>query len=129
MSLCFASATTRNAGWLNVVNAGSTCPPSGTTTCCTNRTGATGNISLELTAKAAPDGYTFVVFNLGHLTSALLSRHSRIDAAKDFAAVSQIATGTLMLASHAGVPAREALQRRWESFAKSELPDLSGKKK
>jgi hypothetical protein len=30
---------------------------------------------------------------------------------------------------HAGVPAREALQRRWESFAKSELPDLSGKKK
>ncbi len=71
-----------------------------------NRTGATGNIALELTAKAAPDGYTFVVFNLGHLTSALLSRHARIDAAKDFAAVSQIATGTLMLASHAGVPAR-----------------------
>lgn len=30
---------------------------------------------------------------------------------------------------HAGVPAREALQRRWESFAKSELPDLRGKKK
>ena len=30
---------------------------------------------------------------------------------------------------HAGVPARAALQQRWESFAKSELPDLSGKKK
>ena len=50
-----------------------------------NRTGATGNIALELTARAAPDGYTFVVFNLGHLTSALLSRNARIDAAKDFA--------------------------------------------
>jgi tripartite-type tricarboxylate transporter receptor subunit TctC len=71
-----------------------------------NRVGATGNIALELTAKAAPDGYTFVVFNLGHLTSALLSRHARIDAARDFAAVSQIATGTLMLATHANVPAR-----------------------
>lgn len=32
-----------------------------------NRTGATGNIALELTAKSAPDGYTLVVFNLGHL--------------------------------------------------------------
>ncbi len=30
---------------------------------------------------------------------------------------------------HAGVPAREALQSRWEDFAKSGLPDLSGKKK
>jgi tripartite-type tricarboxylate transporter receptor subunit TctC len=71
-----------------------------------NRTGATGNIALELTAKAAPDGYTFAVFNIGHLTSILLSRTARIDAAKDFAPVSQIATGTLMLVLHAGVPAR-----------------------
>lgn len=30
---------------------------------------------------------------------------------------------------HAGVPAREALQQRWEAFAKTELPDLSGKRK
>ena len=71
-----------------------------------NRTGATGNIAMELTAKAAPDGYTCVVFNVGHLTSVLLSRHSRIDAARDFAPVSQIATGTLMLVAHAGVPAK-----------------------
>jgi tripartite-type tricarboxylate transporter receptor subunit TctC len=71
-----------------------------------NRTGATGNIALELTAKAAPDGYTFAVFNIGHLTSILLSRSARIDAARDFVPVSQIATGTLMLVVHAGVPAR-----------------------
>jgi tripartite-type tricarboxylate transporter receptor subunit TctC len=71
-----------------------------------NRTGATGNIALELTAKAPADGYTLVVFNLGHLTSALLSRSARIDAARDFAAVSQIASGTLMLGLHAGLPAR-----------------------
>ena len=71
-----------------------------------NRTGATGNIAMELTAKAAPDGYTCVVFNVGNLTSALLSRNSRIDATRDFAPVSQIATGTLMLVLHAGVPAK-----------------------
>lgn len=71
-----------------------------------NRTGATGNIALELAARAPADGYTFAVFNIGHLTSALLSRSARIDAAKDFAAVSQIASGTLMLAMHAGVPAK-----------------------
>jgi tripartite-type tricarboxylate transporter receptor subunit TctC len=71
-----------------------------------NRMGATGNIALELGAKAPPDGYTLVVFNLGHLTSALLPRSARIDAARDFAAVSQIANGTLMLAMNAGVPAR-----------------------
>jgi tripartite-type tricarboxylate transporter receptor subunit TctC len=58
-----------------------------------NRTGATGNIALELAARAPADGYTFVVFNIGHLTSALLSRSARLDATKDFAAVSQIASG------------------------------------
>lgn len=45
-------------------------------------------------------------FIVGHLTSALLSRNSRIDAARDFAPVSQIASGTLMLVMHAAVPAR-----------------------
>jgi tripartite-type tricarboxylate transporter receptor subunit TctC len=71
-----------------------------------NRTGATGSIAMELAAHAAPDGYTYVVFNIGHLTSIVLSRHPRINPARDFAPVSQIASGTLMLASHAGVPAR-----------------------
>lgn len=35
-----------------------------------NRTGATGLIALEMTAKAAPDGYTCIVFNIGHLNYA-----------------------------------------------------------
>lgn len=40
-----------------------------------NRTGASGLIAMELTAKATPDGYTCIVFNIGHLMSAALSRN------------------------------------------------------
>ena len=71
-----------------------------------NRTGATGTIALEMVAKAPTDGYTFAVFNIGHLTSALLARVPRIDPARDFAPVSQIATGTLMLGLNAGIPVK-----------------------
>ena len=69
-----------------------------------NRTGATGLIALEMTAKAAPDGYTCIVFNIGHLMSAALSRSAGFDTARDFAPVTLIATGTLLFAVHASVP-------------------------
>ena len=65
-----------------------------------------GHVALEMVAKAPPDGYTFAVFNIGHLTSALLAKTRRINPARDFAPVSQIATGTLMLGLNAGVPAK-----------------------
>lgn len=69
-----------------------------------NRTGATGLIALGMTANAAPDGYTCIVFNIGHLMSAALSRKAGFDTARDFAPVTLIATGTLLLAVHASVP-------------------------
>jgi len=69
-----------------------------------NRTGATGLIAMGLTAKSPPDGYTFIVFNIGHLMSALLSRKADFDTARDFAPVSLIATASLMLALHPSVP-------------------------
>jgi tripartite-type tricarboxylate transporter receptor subunit TctC len=69
-----------------------------------NRTGATGLIALGMTAKAAPDGYTCIVFNIGHLMSAALSPRAGFDTVKDFTPVALIATGTLLLAVHASVP-------------------------
>ncbi len=71
-----------------------------------NRTGATGLIAMELAAKAAPDGYTYIVFNIAHLMAAALARKATVDTAKDFTPVAMIAIGTLMLAVHPSAPAK-----------------------
>jgi tripartite-type tricarboxylate transporter receptor subunit TctC len=71
-----------------------------------NRTGATGLIAFATTASAVPDGYTCIIFNIGHLMSAALTKNPGFDYVRDFAPVSLIATGTLMLGVHAAsVPA------------------------
>jgi tripartite-type tricarboxylate transporter receptor subunit TctC len=82
-----------------------------------NRTGATGLIAMELTAKSAPDGYTAIVFNIGHLMSATMSSNATFDTAKDFAPVSLIATATQLLASHPSVPAANLAE--FIAYAKS----------
>jgi tripartite-type tricarboxylate transporter receptor subunit TctC len=69
-----------------------------------NRTGATGLIAMGLLANSPPDGYTCIVFNIAHLMSAVLSRRAGFDPDKAFAPVSQIATGTVMLAVHPSMP-------------------------
>ena len=69
-----------------------------------NRTGATGLIAMETVAKSPPDGYTCIVFNIGHLMSAALARRPGFDPVRDFAPVTLAATGSLMLAVHPSVP-------------------------
>jgi tripartite-type tricarboxylate transporter receptor subunit TctC len=71
-----------------------------------NRTGATGLIALELTAKAPPDGHTLIVFNLGHMMSAHLARKVTFDPVKAFTPVSLVANGTLLLAAHPSTGAK-----------------------
>jgi hypothetical protein len=60
-----------------------------------NRIGATGLIAMEMTAKASPDGYTYIVFNVGHMMSAHLARRVAFDPVKDFASVSLMARAFL----------------------------------
>lgn len=71
-----------------------------------NRIGATGLIAMEMLAKAAPDGYTLIVFNVGHMMSAHLARKVAFNPVKDFAPVSLMANGTSMLGVHPSIPVR-----------------------
>ena len=57
-----------------------------------NRTGAGGNISAEVVARAAPDGYTLLQGNLAHAISQNLQRKPGYDIGSDFAAVTLLAS-------------------------------------
>lgn len=82
-----------------------------------NRVGATGLIAMEMLAKATPDGYTLIVFNVGHMMSAYLARKVAFDPVKDFAPVSLMADGTTLLGIHPSIPARSV--REFVAYAKS----------
>jgi tripartite-type tricarboxylate transporter receptor subunit TctC len=71
-----------------------------------NRAGAGGNLGLELTAKAAPDGYTVVLSS--PLISISPSLYSKLnyDPQKDLAPVSLVALIQNVLLVHPSVPAK-----------------------
>lgn len=56
-----------------------------------NRGGAGGNIGVGLAARAAPDGYTFLVPSTGFVINPSLSRNPGYDPIRDFAPISELA--------------------------------------
>jgi tripartite-type tricarboxylate transporter receptor subunit TctC len=71
-----------------------------------NRPGAGGNLGLEFTAKARPDGYTIVLGNPGLATSPSLYRKLTFDSIKDFAPISLTSQVHLVLIVHPSLPVK-----------------------
>ncbi len=71
-----------------------------------NKAGATGNLGADYVAKAAPDGYVFLLADIGSLAiSPSVFKDLPFDPVKDFAPVAMVAYSPHLLAVHPSVPA------------------------
>jgi tripartite-type tricarboxylate transporter receptor subunit TctC len=75
-----------------------------------NRAGAAGNLGAAVAAEAPPDGYTMMMANIAHSISVTLYRRLSYNFVKDFAPVTQLASGSFTLAVHPSLPARTVKQ-------------------
>lgn len=72
-----------------------------------NRPGASGNIGADIAAKAAPDGYTFLVSaNPALVINPSLYRNLPYNAERDFAPVARGVVSPLVFVSHPSVPVK-----------------------
>jgi tripartite-type tricarboxylate transporter receptor subunit TctC len=72
-----------------------------------NKTGAGGNIAVDLVAKAAPDGYTIVLANVGALTVAPHTvANLPYDPMKDLAPISMAVIFSNVICVHSSVPVK-----------------------
>jgi tripartite-type tricarboxylate transporter receptor subunit TctC len=71
-----------------------------------NRAGAGTMIGSELTARAAPDGYTVLMATNSHAINAGVQKNLKFDPARDFTEVSLLAVTPYLLVVHPSVPVK-----------------------
>jgi tripartite-type tricarboxylate transporter receptor subunit TctC len=71
-----------------------------------NRPGAGGNVSAEIAARAAPDGYTLYICSASLVANPSLYRKVAYDPVRDFAPVTLLASAQSVLVAHPGFPAK-----------------------
>ena len=71
-----------------------------------NRAGAGGIIGVEMTARAAPDGYTIAIVSATHAVNPSLRRNLPYDTIADFAPVTLATAQPYVMLAHPSLPAR-----------------------
>lgn len=70
-----------------------------------SRSGAGGTLAADVVAKAAPDGYNLVMGHAGPMVSAVaLYKDLPYDPVRDFAPVTRMTTGVVVLVTHPSLP-------------------------
>lgn len=74
-----------------------------------NKPGAGGNVGVNLASKAAPDGYTLIMLNVGQVTcNPWLYSDLTFDVRKELTGVAPVGVAPHLLAVHKDVPAKTA---------------------
>ncbi len=82
-----------------------------------NRTGAAGSIGVELTAAAAPDGYTICLISASHSVNSATNTKLKYDLTRDLQAISQATSLFYVVYVHPSVPAKSV--QELVSYAKA----------
>lgn len=75
-----------------------------------NRPGAGGNPGAELVARSPADGYTLVVATTAHAINPSLFKNLGYSLSKDFAPVSQLTSGPLVIVANPSLPAKNVAE-------------------
>ena len=89
-----------------------------------NRTGASGNIGVEVAAKAPADGYTFLLGNIGTMAiNPSIYPKFPVRPVRDFVPVTQVVDVPVGLAAHPSVPVKN--MKEFIAFAKLQKGKLN----